>query len=175
MYIYVYTDNSNNIITCIQDTQHTINRELYLSFDLRRPSTPEQGYDSIGAMASQDSHGPQSISTWSRPRYQTSATLQPFKPQQLQPTVSHSPHACPTPGVYTFTVTQSIGCYTSLSLGFNNRPAQEVSEHRGSRSSNCPQRFPINIFPELLFVVNILTLINIISSASPTCSYHEKT
>jgi hypothetical protein len=28
---------------------------------------------------------------------------------------------------------------------------------------------------ELLFVINILTLINIISSASPTCSYHEKT
>ena len=48
MYIYVYTYNSNNIITCIQDTQHTINRELYLSFDLRIPSTPEKGYDSIG-------------------------------------------------------------------------------------------------------------------------------
>jgi hypothetical protein len=30
---------------------------------LRRPSTPEQGYDSIGAMASQYSHSPQSIST----------------------------------------------------------------------------------------------------------------
>jgi hypothetical protein len=82
MYIYVYTNNSNNIITYIQHTQHTINRELYLSFDLGRPSTLEQGYDSIRAMASQDSHGPQSISTWSRPRYQTLAALQPFKPQQ---------------------------------------------------------------------------------------------
>jgi hypothetical protein len=41
---------------------------------------------------------------------------------------SHSPHACPTPGVYTFTVQHSIGCYTSLSLGFNNRMDQEFSE-----------------------------------------------
>ena len=100
MYIYVYTDNSNSIITCIQDTQHTINRELYLYFDLRRPSTLEQGYDSIGAMASQDSHGPQSISTWSSPRYQTSTTLQPFKPQQhsnqqfLIPHMHVPPHEC---------------------------------------------------------------------------------
>jgi hypothetical protein len=37
-------------------------------------------------------------------------------------TDSHSPHACPTPGVYTFTVTQTIGCFTSLGLGFSNRP-----------------------------------------------------
>jgi hypothetical protein len=36
-------------------------------------------------------------------------------------TNSHSPHACPTPRVYTFTVTQSIDCSTSLTLGFNNR------------------------------------------------------
>jgi hypothetical protein len=32
------------------------------------------------------------------------------------------------PGVYTFIVQQSIDCYTSLSLGFNNRPNQEFSE-----------------------------------------------
>jgi hypothetical protein len=37
-------------------------------------------------MASQDSHGSQSILIWSRPRYQTSA--------ELQPTVYHSLHAC---------------------------------------------------------------------------------
>jgi len=32
-----------------------------------------------------------------------------------QITDSHSPHACPTSRVYTFTFTQSIDCYTSLS------------------------------------------------------------
>jgi hypothetical protein len=59
------------------------------------------------------------------------STTEGFSPRShLHPqlTDSHSPHACPTPGVYTFTVQQSIGCYTSLSLGFNNRPDQEFSE-----------------------------------------------
>jgi hypothetical protein len=32
MYIYVYTCNSNNIITYIQNTQHTINKESVLIF-----------------------------------------------------------------------------------------------------------------------------------------------
>jgi hypothetical protein len=51
---------------------------------------PEQGYDSTREMDSQYNHIPQLIPTWSRTRYQTSSTL--------QPTVSHSPHACTTPG-----------------------------------------------------------------------------
>jgi hypothetical protein len=38
------------------------------------------------------------------------------------------PTCCSTPGVYTFTLTQSIGCFTSLALGLNNRPDQEFSE-----------------------------------------------
>jgi len=39
------------------------------------------------------------------------------------PTDSHSSHAYPTRGVYTFTVTKTIlRLLTSLSLGFNNRP-----------------------------------------------------
>jgi hypothetical protein len=38
-------------------------------------------------------------------------------------TDSHSPHACPTPGVYTFTVTKTVlRLLTSLALGFSNRP-----------------------------------------------------
>jgi hypothetical protein len=42
---------------------------------------------------------------------------------------SDSPHFYPTPGVYTFTVTQSIRCFTFLALGFNNR------SNRNSQSS----------------------------------------
>jgi hypothetical protein len=36
---------------------------------------------------------------------------------------SRSPHACSTPGVYTFTVTKTVlRMLTSLALGFSNRP-----------------------------------------------------
>jgi hypothetical protein len=60
-------------------------------------------------------------------------------------TDSHSPHACPTPGVYTFTVTQSIGCFTSLALGFSNRPDQNSqSSVAGVGLSLGENHFPTN-------------------------------
>jgi hypothetical protein len=49
-----------------------------------------------------------------------------FSPRNLScslPTNPHSPHACSTPGVYTFSVTWTVlRLLTSLALGYNNRP-----------------------------------------------------
>jgi hypothetical protein len=52
-----------------------------------------------------------------------------FSPRNLSrslPTDPHSPHACSTPGVYTFSVTWTVlRLLTSLALGYNNRPDQK--------------------------------------------------
>jgi hypothetical protein len=49
-----------------------------------------------------------------------------FSPRNLSrslPTDPHSPHACSTPGVYTFSVTWTVlRLLTSLALGYSNRP-----------------------------------------------------
>jgi hypothetical protein len=49
-----------------------------------------------------------------------------FSPRNLSrslPTDPHSPHACYTPGVYTFSVTWTVlRLLTSLALGYSNRP-----------------------------------------------------
>jgi hypothetical protein len=49
-----------------------------------------------------------------------------FSPRNLScslPTDPHSPHACSTPGVYTFSVTWIVlRLLSSLALGYNNRP-----------------------------------------------------
>lgn len=58
---------------------------------------------------------------------------------------SHSPHACPTPRVYTFIITSSIGCFTSLVFGFSNRSDwNSQSSVAGARLSLGENHFPTN-------------------------------
>jgi hypothetical protein len=128
------------------------------------------------AMASQDSHGPQSLSTWSRPRYQTSAALQPFKPRQYSNQRSLIPHmpVPPQENAPSLSPGQSFGCQSPL-------PWVAGTDRTGSlrapwlREFQLPSKVSKQHLPEILFVANNLTFINIISSASTTCSYHEST
>jgi hypothetical protein len=81
----------------------------------------------------------QGIPRLGRDNMKLHSTKEGFPPRShLHPQLidSHSPHACSTPGVYTFTVTQSIDCYTSHSR------ASTTGWIRNSQSSIVSTRLP---------------------------------
>jgi hypothetical protein len=81
-----------------------------------------------------------------------------------QLTNSHSPHACPTLGVYTFTVTQSIGCYTSLS------GASTTGRIRNSQSSVAVTGLPLG---ELTSSTHSLTWRELLTCLT-TCFFYSR-
>jgi hypothetical protein len=87
-----------------------------------------------------------------------------FSPRNLSrslPTDPHSPHACSTPGVYTFSVTWIVlRLLSSLALGYNNRSDQK------SLGSVVVTRFLPGVFSFLC----TLSLLERIAHRPTTCS-----
>jgi hypothetical protein len=92
-----------------------------------------------------------------------------FSPRNLScslPTNPHSPHACSTLGVYTFSVTWTVlRLLTSLALGYSNRP------DRKSSSSVAATRFLLGV----LFFLYTLSLLERVLLHWPTSHTQSST
>jgi hypothetical protein len=90
---------------------------------------------------------------------------------------SHSPHSYPTPGVYTFTFTQSIRCFTSLALGFNNRSNQNSQSYVfgsyvvGVGLSLGEDHFPTNSLTWREFLTDLTTFL--FNHGLTTCFFNQ--
>jgi hypothetical protein len=122
---------------------------------------------SSGSPPSWDLAPPRDKEYWARLRLhgkQHTTTRKGFSPRNLLrslPTDPHSPHACSTPGVYTFSVTWTVlRLLISLALGYRNR-----SDWKSSSSVAAT-----GFLPGVLSFLHALSHLERITHKPTTCS-----